>query len=24
VDPQDPGGGSLLDNMVIPMITEVA
>jgi hypothetical protein len=24
VDPQDPLGGSLLDNMVIPMITEVA
>jgi hypothetical protein len=24
VDPQDPAGGSLLDNMVIPMITEVA
>ncbi len=24
VDPQDPSGGSLLDNMVIPMITEVA
>jgi hypothetical protein len=23
-DPQDPAGGSLLDNMVIPMITEVA
>ena len=24
VDPQDPAGGSLLDNTVIPMITEVA
>ena len=24
VDPQDPSGGSLLDNTVIPMITEVA
>ncbi len=24
VDPQDPTGGSLLDNTVIPMITEVA
>jgi len=24
LDPQDPAGGSLLDNMVIPMITEVA
>lgn len=24
IDPQDPTGGSLLDNMVIPMITEVA
>jgi hypothetical protein len=24
IDPQDPSGGSLLDNMVIPMVTEVA
>jgi hypothetical protein len=24
IDPQDPAGGSLLDNMVIPMVTEVA
>jgi hypothetical protein len=24
VDPQDPAGGSLLEHMVIPMITEVA